>query len=331
MSRTPLLPPWASRLLAAAAFALVTHAAAALDKVSFMTAWRAEAEHGGYYQALATGIYQKYGLDVDLQMGGPQIDASALLIAGKVDLIMASSFAAIHYVQEDLPFLAIAAPFQKDPQVLVAHPGVGNDTLESLKGKTTFIGASSRSSFWPFLRAKYGYTDEQLRPFTFNYAPFFADRNSVVQAYITSMPPAEGFHGEKPVIFLLADSGWDNYALSINTSRRLVETKPDLVQRFINASIEGWYSYMRDPTAGNALIKKANPDMTDADLAFAMKGMRDYGIVDSGDSKTLGIGAMTDARWKRLIDTGMKVGAFPAGHDYAKAYSLQFVDKKVGM
>ena len=307
-------------------------AARALDKVTFMTAWRAEVEHAGFYQALATGIYQKYGLDVDLQMGGPQIDASALLIAGKVDFIMASSLAAIHYAQEGLPFLTVAAPFQKDPQVLVAHSGVGNDTMESLKGKPVYLGASSRSSFWPFLRARYGYTDEQIRPFTFDYRPFFADPTAVAQAFITAMPPAEGFQGKPPVVFLLADSGWDNYALSINTSRKLVETNPDLVQRFVSASIEGWASYLHgDPTPGNNAIKKDNPNYTDNDVALAMKGINEYGLVDSGDAKTMGIGAMTDDRWKRLIKTGMDAGAFPTGPDYSKAYTLQFVDKKVGM
>ena len=319
-------------LIGAAVISAGASAAQARDKVTFMTAWRAEVEHAGFYQALATGIYEKYGLDVDVQMGGPQIDASALLIAGKVDFIMASSLAAIHYAQENLPFLTVAAPFQKDPQVLVAHSGVGNDSMQALKGKPIFLGASSRSSFWPFLRARYGYTDEQIRPFTFDYRPFFADPTAVAQAFITAMPPAAGFEGKPPMVFLLADSGWDNYALSINTSRKLVETNPDLVQRFVSASIEGWASYLHgDPTPANNAIKKDNPDYSDNDIALAMKGIRDYGLVDSGDAKTLGIGAMTDERWKRLIKTGMDVGAFPTGPDYSKAYTLQFVDKKVGM
>jgi NitT/TauT family transport system substrate-binding protein len=304
----------------------------ARDKVTFMTAWRAEVEHAGFYQALATGIYEKYGLDVNLEMGGPQIDASALLIAGKVYFIMASSLAAIHYAQENLPFLTVAAPFQKDPQVLVAHSGVGNDTMQALKGKPIYLGASSRSSFWPFLRARYGYTDEQIRPFTFDYRPFFADPMAIAQAFITAMPPAQGFEGKPPVVFLLADSGWDNYALSINTSRKLVETNPDLVQRFVSASIEGWASYLHgDPTPANNAIKKDNPDYTNNDIVLAIKGIRDYGLVDSGDAKTMGIGAMTDERWMRLIKTGMDVGAFPTGPDYSKAYTLQFVNKKVGM
>jgi NitT/TauT family transport system substrate-binding protein len=323
---------YAAILIGVAVVCAGASAAQARDKVTFMTAWRAEVEHAGFYQALATGIYEKYGLDVDVQMGGPQIDASALLIAGKVDFIMASSLAAIHYAQENLPFLTVAAPFQKDPQVLVAHSGVGNDTMQALKGKPVYLGASSRSSFWPFLRARYGYTDEQIRPFTFDYRPFFADPTAIAHAFITAMPPAQGFEGKPPVVFLLADSGWDNYALSINTSRNLVETNPDLVQRFVSASIEGWASYLHgDPTPGNNAIKKDNPDYSDNDIALAMKGIKDYGLVDSGDAKTMGIGAMTDERWKRLIKTGMDVGAFPTDPDYSKAYTLQFVDKKVGM
>ena len=217
-----------------------------LDKVTFQTNWRAEAEHGGFYQALATGIYKKYGIDATIRMGGPQQDPSAMLLAGKVDFIMANGIAGFNYAKQNLPFIVIASAFQKDPQVLLSHPGAGNDNFAQMKGKPILIGATARTSYWPFLKVKFGFTDDQIRPYTFNMAPFLADKNAIQQAFLTSEPFAiKKASGQFPLVHLLADAGYDNYQETINTSLKLIKEKPDLVQRFVNASIEGWYSYLK--------------------------------------------------------------------------------------
>jgi NitT/TauT family transport system substrate-binding protein len=303
-----------------------------LDKVSFQTNWRAQAEHGGFYQALATGIYKKYGLDAEIRMGGPQQDPVALLIAGKADFVMSGGFQGLNFARENMPFVVVASMMQKDPQVLISHPGMGNDTLAQMKGKPILIGAGGRNSYWPFLRGKFGYTDEQIRPYTFNMAPFLADKNAIQQGYLSSEPFVIEQAGVKPVVHLLADAGFENYTTTITTSQKLVDTKSDLVQRFVNASIEGWISYMTgDPSPGNELIKKDNPDMTDEKIAYAIKVMNEYGIIDSGDSKKLGIGAMTDERWERFYKINVETGVYPADMNFKKAYTLQFVNKRVGM
>jgi NitT/TauT family transport system substrate-binding protein len=304
-----------------------------LDKVSYQTNWRAQAEHGGFYLAVAEGIYKKYGIECDLRMGGPQQNPSQLLLGGRVDMIMSSSFEAINYVKENLPFLCIAAIFQKDPQVLISHPGVGNDTLADLKGKPILIGAGGRTGYWPFLKAKFGFTEEQARPYTFNMAPFLADKNLSQQGFLSSEPYAIMQAGVTPVIHLLADAGFENYQTTINISRKMVDEKKDVVQRFITASLEGWAAYMRGGPAveaANALIKRDNPDMTDDKLAHALKVMNERGIVRSGDALKLGIGAMTDARWKRFYDTMTDAGVFSKGLDVTRAYSTEFVNKGVG-
>ncbi len=323
-------------LLGAAATAATLRAPAlraqTLDKFSYQTNWRAQAEHGGFYQAVATGIYRKYGIDADIRMGGPQQDPNALLVGGRVDAIMSNSFAGFNYARENLPFVVAASVMQKDPQVLISHPGVGNDKLPDLKGKPILIGAGGRSSYWPWLKSKYGFNDEQIRPYTFNMAPFLADKTLSQQGFLTSEPFAIEQAGVKPVVHLLADYGFDNYQTTINTSWKLVNEKSDLLQRFISASIEGWVSYLKgDPAPANALIKRDNPDMDDVKIAYAIKGMNAYGIVDSGDSKTLGVGCMTDARWKSFYEQMVAAGAQPAGLDLSKAYTLRFVNKRVGM
>jgi len=303
-----------------------------LDKFSYQTNWRAQAEHGGFYQAVATGIYRKYGIDAEIKMGGPQQDPNTLLVGGRVDAIMSNSFAGFNYARENLPFVVIASVMQKDPQVLISHPGMGNDTLQALKGKPILIGAGGRSSYWPWLKSKFGFTDDQARPYTFNMAPFLADKTLSQQGFLSSEPFAIEQAGVKPVVHLLADYGFDNYQTTINTSWKLVNEKPDLVQRFVSASIEGWVSYLKgDPAPANALIKRDNPDMDDVKIAYAHKAMNDKGIVDSGDSKTLGVGCMTDARWKSFYEAMVAAGAQPAGLDLAKAYTLRFVNKRVGM
>ncbi|MFY9822769.1 MAG: ABC transporter substrate-binding protein [Thermoanaerobaculia bacterium] len=329
--RLPLfLHVLSSGLLAAT---LAPAPAAALDKVTLATNWKAEAEHGGFYQAIAMGIYRRHGLDVTLRMGGPQVNNPQLLAAGQVDFnVGASSFAALNYVKAGVPVVTVAAIFQKDPQVLIAHPGQGNDSLEALRGKPILIAPSARATFWNFLRIRYGYTDDQIRTYTFNMAPFLADKKTIQEGYLTSEPYTLEKAGIKPVVHILADHGFDSYSTTIECLRKLVETRPDLVQRFVDASIEGWYSYLYgDPAPANALIRRDNPEMTADLVAYGIAAMRKHGVVDSGDALTLGIGAMTDARWKSFASAMIRAGVYPPTIDLSKAYTLRFVDKKVGM
>ena len=324
--------PIAAVLWAAATFAL-SLSAATQEKVSFGTDWKAEAEHGGYYQAIATGIYRQHGLDVSLRQGGPQVNHAQLLAAGRLDFNIApNSFVPLNFVRENIPMVAVAAIFQKDPSVLIAHPGQGNDTLAALKGKPIMIGSDTRIGSWVFLKSKFGYTDDQIRPYTFSVAPFLADPKAIQQGYLSSEPFTIESQGVKSVVLLLADAGYTSYGSLIQTSDKLVQEKPDLVQRFVDASIEGWYSYLDgDPAPGNALIKSDNPEMTDALLAYGIAKIKEYGIVDSGDAKTKGIGAMTEARWRDFFDTMAKAGIYPENLDFQRAFTIKFVNKKVGM
>ena len=304
-----------------------------LDKVRFGTNWVAEAEHGGYYQALADGTYKKYGLDVTIVPGGPNVNNRILLPVGRIDFFMsANSLQSFDAVEHDIPTVAVAASFQKDPQVLMAHPGKANQ-FEDLKKLTLFVSKEGIVSYFKWLQADYGFDAAKVKPYTFNPQPFLADPNSAMQGYVTSEPFAVEQQAHfKPKVFLLADQGFNSYSTLIETRRDLVAKRPDLVQRFVDASAIGWYNYIYgDASAGNALIKKQNPEMTDALLAYSIAKMKEYGIVDSGDSVKLGIGAMTDAHWKSFFDKMVRAGVVKAGLDYKKAYTLQFVNKGVGV
>ncbi len=308
--------------------------AQALDKVTFGSNWVAEAEHGGFYQALADGTYRKYGLDVTILPGGPNANNRMLLLVDKIDFYLsANTLQGFDAVENNIPTIEVAALFQKDPQVLIAHPDQGIDKFEDLKKLTLFISKEGVATYYQWLKADYGFRDDQVKPYTFNPQPFLADKKSAMQGYVTSEPFAIEQQGKfKPKIFLLADQGFSAYSTLIETRRALVEKKPDLVQRFVDASIIGWYNYIYgDNRAANAMIKSQNAEMTDELLAYSVAKMKDYGIVDSGDAKTLGVGAMTDARMKDFFDKMVRAGVAKANLDYRKAYTLQFVDKKVGL
>lgn len=302
-----------------------------LDKVTFGTNWLAQAEHGGFYQAIATGIYKNHGLDVTIKMGGPQVPSGAqLLMGGAVDFFMGYGIDAINAIAQGIPKITVAAIFQKDPQCIISHPNTAIKTLADLKGKPIYVSAAANVTYWPLLKAKYGFTDDQKRPYNFNPAPFLADKTSAQQGYITSEPFAiEKQGGFKPIVFLLADYGYPAYATTIETKKELVEKNPNLVQRFVDASIKGWYSYLENPQPGNQLIKKDNLEMTDEQLAYSIPKLKEYGIILSGEAEKLGIGAMTDQRWKLLFDSMVKTGLAQPNVNYQDAFTLQFVNKGI--
>lgn len=326
-------------LAGGATFALVAVAGArvpvaqSLDRVSFQTNWLAQAEQGGYYQAVAAGIYRRHGIECDLRMGGPQQNLAQLLLAGRVDMVMSNGFQALSYVRENLPFLTIAAIMQKDPQILMSHEEAGISGFEQMRGRPLLIGAGGRITYWPFLRARFGFTDDQIRPYTFNLQPFLADKGAIQQGFLTSEPFSAMQAGARPRVHLIADAGFPNYQTTIDISRRMVEQKADVVQRFVNATIEGWAQYMRgqDVEAANRRIMRDNPEMTAERIAYAVRVMNERGIVFSGDAETLGIGAMTDARWADFYTIMRDAGAAPPGLDIRRAYTLQFVNKRVGL
>ncbi|MCB9997371.1 MAG: ABC transporter substrate-binding protein [Hyphomicrobiales bacterium] len=326
-----------SFVAALAAFAALAapHAARALDKVSFATNWLAEAEHGGFYQAVADGTYAKYGLEVKIVPGGPQANNRLLLISGKVDFFMgANMIQAMDAVKEGVPTLAVASMFQKDPIIYMSHPGQGLDKIEDLKNANAyFVGKDNLVTVFQWAKQTYGFREEKVKPYSFNPAPFLADKKSVQQGYLTSEPyEVEKQGGFKPNVFLVADYGYDSYSTTIETRADTIAKKPDLVQRFVDASAIGWYNYLYgDNKAANVLIKKDNPEITDGQIAFSIAKMKEYGIVDSGDSLKAGIGAMTDARMKSFFDKMVKAGVVDAKVDYKKSYTLQFVNKGVGV
>jgi NitT/TauT family transport system substrate-binding protein len=332
-SREVIVKHWRSVFAAVTLIAVAASGARADDKIVFGTNWLAQAEHGGYYEAAAEGLYKKAGIDVSIKMGGPQVNTAQLLITGALDFAMISnSFIPINMVKENIPYVAVAAIFQKDPQVLMAHKELGLKTLADIKGRPVAISTDAMDTYWKFLQIADGFTASQIRPYSFSVAPFLVDKSLIQQGYLTNEPFRAREGGVDPQIFLLADYGYTSYSELLMCSKKMVKERPDLVQRFVNASIVGYATFLHGKhDKALALIEKTNPDYTDKAASEAISAINSAGLIESGDAKTLGIGAMTDARWKNFFDTMVKAGVYPANLDYKAAYTLEFVDKKVGM
>jgi NitT/TauT family transport system substrate-binding protein len=320
--------------LAATVLGLLATTAHAADKVVFLTDWKPEAEQGGFYEALAMGFYAKHGLDVQIRSGGAGANPQQLMAAGAVDMAIGSNdFFAFNLAKAGAPVVAVMASYQKDPQVLILHAEDKATGIADLKGRPIMISDASIDTMWTWMRSKFGFSDKQIRKYTGNSAPFLVDKTAIQQGYVTSDPLVIEKAGNfKPKLFLLADAGYSTYGSLVLAKSDWVANKPAVVQAFVEASIEGWRAYLEgDPKPADDMIKKGNPDMNDEILAYARKEMKEYGIVDSGDTKTLGIGAMTDARWGEFFKTVSGQGLYPANLDYKKAYTLRFVNKGYGL
>ena len=318
---------------AAVALALSAPAASAAEKVTFGTNWLAQAEHGGFYQSVADGTYAACGLEVSIVPGGPQVNNRALMLAGKIDFHMGGDMLqAFNAVKEGIPIVSVAAIFQKHPQVILAHPGEA-ENWEDLKNLTLLIGDNGFQSFYQWMIAAYGFTADQRRPYTFNAAPFLADKTMGMQGYLSSEPflvQKEG--GFAPDVFLIADAGYSTYATTIETMADTIDSKPEAVTCFVEGSIKGWYNYLYgDNAAANALIKADNPEMSDDKIAFAIQKMLENGIVDSGDAETLGIGVISEAKVEDFYNKMVDAGVIEAGIDWKAALDTSFSGKGVGM
>lgn len=289
---------WA--LAAALSLGGVVTGAQAQEKFIYQTNWYAQAEHGGFYQALATGLYQKAGLDVTIKAGGPQLNGLQIMAAGQADCMMSTDFAMLIARNTGVPVVTVASVFQKDPQVLVAHEDVRR--FEDMKGKTIFIGAASHRTFWPWLKAKYGLEDSQLRPYTFNIQPFIGDKNSVMQGFLTSEPFSLQKAGVKVNVLMFSDHGYPAYNTTISCMEKTVQQREKQVAAFVRATMEGWKSYLANPAPGNELIKKANQNMTDEQLAYSVAKLKELEMITGGDAKRDGIGTIREARLKAGYD-----------------------------
>jgi NitT/TauT family transport system substrate-binding protein len=321
-------------LIAAIAATVVATGAMAQDKVVFGTNWLAQGGHGGFYQALADGTYAKYGLEVEIQQGGPQMNNRPMLAAGKLDFLMAGNLLqSFDNVRNGIPTVVVASYFEKDPQVLIAHKGTYNDWADLANAPQVLIGKDGQFSFWQWMTATQGFKDEQLRPYGYNLAEFLNDPKMVQQGYATAEPMSAEAAGFPVDTYVLADYGWNTYSTTIEARTETVQANPDMVQRFIDASTIGWYNYLyNDPSPGNAALKAANPELTDAGLASEISLLKSLGIMSSGYQAEVGIGAIDLARVQAFYDMAVASKILEAGSvDISKVATDQFVNKKVGM
>ena len=321
-------------LLAALAAIFVATNAIAADKVIFGTNWLAQGGHGGFYQAMADGTYAKYGLEVEIQQGGPQVNNRPMLAAKKLDFLMAGNLLlSFDNVRNGIPTTVVASYFEKDPQVMMAHKGAYKDFADLVNAPQILVSKDGQFSFWQWMVAKHGFKDEQLRPYGYNLAEFLNDKKMVQQGYGTSEPLYAAAAGAQVDSYVLADYGWNTYSTTVEARTEMVTTNPDLVQRFVDASTIGWYNYLYgDNAKGNAAIIAANPDQTVEKLKAEVDQLKALGIIGSGYQKEVGIGAIDMKRVQAFYDLAVETKILEKGSvDVAKVATDKFVNKKVGM
>ncbi|ENY5365872.1 ABC transporter substrate-binding protein [Raoultella ornithinolytica] len=315
--------PWGYRVLGLVALSGMSLAVEAEEKIVLLTSWYAQAEQGGYYQAQATGIYKKYGLEVDIRSGGPQVNGMQLLLSKRADVIIGYDLQLLEGIQRGFQAKAIAAPFQYDPQGLLTHTDVAS--LEGLKGKTILVSSSSQATWWPWLKGQYQLNDAQARPYTFNIQPFVADDNVAQQAYVSSEVFQVQKAGVKSNFFLFSEHGYPPYGGILIARPETIADRNAALAKFVRASMEGWVSYLNNPAPGNALIKKDNPKMTDDLLAWAVTQIRQHHLIDGGDAASEGWGTMTETRWRKTRDFMVSANLLDAATDWKQAYTTEFV------
>ena len=301
-----------------------------LTPVTFGTNWIAQAEHGGFYQALADGTYAACGLDVTIVPGGPQVNNRALFAAGQMDFYMGGGLlSAFNARAEGVPTVIVAAIMQKHPQVILAHPGKA-ETFADLADLRVMISNTGYLSFFQWMKEAYGFTDERREPYTFNAAPFIVDEERAMQGYLTSEPYTVAKEaGFEPDVFLLADAGYSSYATTIEVLEDTLADRPEAVECFVSASVQGWDTYLNgDRSAADALIREDNPDKTQDAIDYAVNAMVENGIVQSGDALERGIGALDPARVRRFHDEMVEAGVIEPLPDDALAAMVD--DRFVG-
>jgi NitT/TauT family transport system substrate-binding protein len=304
--------------------------ARANTKVRVLTNWFAEPEHGGLYNAVATGLYENAGLDVELRQGGPSLNVMQLLAGGEADIVMSYDIQIMTAFEKGIPVKAIFTCFQFDLIGLLTRPDV--NSLADLKGRKVYFAGSGYSTYWPWLKQKYGYTDDMAGPKASNLQTFITDPTSAVAGYITSEPYVAEQHNIATKFFLFAKEGYPTYANTMATTADFIKTNADAVARFTRATLEGWKAYMQDPSAGNDLIKKINTNMDDGQINFGLKKIREVKAIESGDAATMGIGIITPERWQKSRDFLVSANLLAASTDTTQCMTTEFVkDLKIMM
>tara|TARA_B100001175_G_scaffold312670_1_gene319036 strand:+ start:903 stop:1832 length:930 start_codon:yes stop_codon:yes gene_type:complete len=302
-----------------------------LIEITFATDWKAQAEQGGFYQALAAGLYEKNGLKVKIIQGSSNVNVPRLIASNAIEFgIGSNSFIPLNMVANKIPGKAVMAIFQKDPQIIMTHPENDIRNLEDMRDLPIMISDASIGAFWLWLKSKYGFTDSQIRKKTFSLAPFLSNKSSIQQGYLTSEP----FLVEKeadfaPRVFLLADYGYPSYGAMVLASSEVITNNPEIVKAFVNASIEGWRQYIyEDPSLGNELIMLENNEMKEDILLQAIKKIRNYELVSNEISKGLDIGLMTDIKWESFFETMASNGVYEKNLKWRESFTLDFINKE---
>jgi NitT/TauT family transport system substrate-binding protein len=292
-----------------------------LTPVSLQLDWYPQPEHGGFYTAQLLGYYKAEGLDVTL-VPLPQYGSVAQQVAsGKADFGLGSSDQLLEWNSNGLPLVAVAATMQHDPQAVMVHKNSPIHDFKDLEGRT--VAAQTGATWLKYVISRYNLHQVREIPTTLSVANFLADPNYVQQIFVTSEPFFAQQGGAEVRTLLISSSGYDPYRVQF-TTRDFALQNPDVVTKFVRASIRGWQEYLRNPGPTNAHLLTLNPALNPAQEAYTAQALHDGGFVDGGHPGGAEVGRMTAQRWQTSFDQLQSLGILHSSFDPAAAYALKF-------
>ncbi|HEX2099603.1 MAG TPA: ABC transporter substrate-binding protein [Candidatus Synoicihabitans sp.] len=266
--------------------------------IRLQTDWYPQAEHGGFYQALAKGFYAEAGLDVTILPGGPGPRTPQKVIGGAADIAMYRSDDIIVHAATGLPFVFLAAFMQHDPQAILVHDSSPVRTFADLDGKS--VMAIPGSNWIQYLQQRYDISF-RLVPLNWGIAQFLADKTFIQQCFITNEPYYVRQQGAQPRTLLIAGSGYDPYR-GLFTTQRFWRENREAVRAFVAASLRGWEDFMTgDPTPAKKLIAARNEQMTDEFMDYSIAAMRDHELVHGDPARGERLGLITRERLEAQV------------------------------
>jgi len=290
-----------------------------LFPVVLQTDWYPQPEQGGFYDALLKGYYKGEGLDVTIAPGGPYVIAEQQVSTGAAQFAMGTSDQVLVKVSRGLPLLAVGATMQKDPQCVMLHAESPVKSFAELNGHA--MAVKPGSIWFEYLVKKFKLGDVREIPATYSVANFLQDPNYIQQCFVTSEPFFAEKSGAKVKTMLIGDTGYKPYRVFF-TSQTFAKEHPEIVAKFVRASLKGWRDYLSAPAPVEAEISRLNPAMSAEQMAFSVKTLTDGHFV-TGDPDQFG--QFTPERWATMYQQLVDLKVITSSIDPATAYTAKFL------
>ncbi|MCM3785653.1 ABC transporter substrate-binding protein [Neobacillus mesonae] len=290
-------------------------------KITQVTNWFAQPEHGGQYTALAKGYYEEAGIDMTIEPGGPQVSSIQIVASGKAQFGMGQADEVLTARDNGIPVVAIAAIFQKSPQAMLFHADADIQDFADLDGRNVYIAPGS--GYWDFIKKKYNLAEVKDQTYTGQFVNFIEDKDAVTQSYVTSEPYTLKQQGIETRYLLTYDAGFQPYSNVLYTTEEFLEENPEAVKSFLEASIKGWNYYKDNYEEMNEVLKERNPDLTLEGMKYGAE--QEIPLIFTEETEANGLLSMTEERWTSLQEDMYSLGLLKAKEDISNVFTTEYL------